>query len=113
MLLPTKSARKAVRLGCAKSITSLSYIYASLMSAWIRDAVSAKELKSGPPAWTNTFRKNMTAVALQLRDLKETARLARWEGNVRGYWPYEEYVKLVDIQQEMVTLLSQVRLVAL
>jgi Aromatic acid exporter family member 2 len=55
----------------------------------------------------------MTAVALQLNDLKETARLARWEGNVRGHWPYEEYNKLVDVQQEMVTLLSQVRSVAL
>jgi len=106
MMLPPKSARKAVRLGCAKTITSLSHMYASVMSAWITDTFS-KELKPGPPAWTNSFRKNVTAIALQLRDLKETARLARWEGNVRGHWPYEEYNKLVDVQQEMVTVLSQ------
>ena len=113
MMLPPKSARKAVRLGCAKTVTSLSHMYALIMSAWIRDAVPSKELKSGLPPWVNSFRKNLTAVALQLNDLKETARLARWEGSVRGHWPYEEYNKLVDVQQEMVTVFSQVSLIAL
>jgi hypothetical protein len=113
MILPPKSARKAVRLGCAKTVTSLSHMYALIMSTWIRDAVPSKELKSGLPPWANSFRKNLTAVALQLNDLKETARLARWEGSVRGHWPYEEYNKLVDVQQEMVTVFSQVRSIAL
>jgi len=39
--------------------------------------------------------------------LKDTARLARWEGNVRGHWPYAEYDRLVDVQQEMISVLAQ------
>jgi hypothetical protein len=113
MLLPAKSARKAVRLGCAKTITSLSHIYATVMSAWITDKFSKELKKPGPPAWVSAFRKDVIAVALQLRDLKETARLARWEGNVRGRWPYEEYNKLIDVQQDMVSVFSQVRSVIL
>jgi len=108
MLLPAKSARKAVRLGCAKTITSLSHIYTSLMAAWITDTPTSKELKSGPSAWASSFRNELFVVALQLKDLKDTAELARWEGNVRGHWPYREYSRLIDVQQEMIASLAQV-----
>jgi hypothetical protein len=108
MLFPATSARKAVRLGCAKTLTSLSQIYASLMAAWISDAPTSKELKSGPSAWASSFRNELSVVALQLKGLKETADSARWEGNVRGHWPHEEYSKLIDVQQEMVASLAQV-----
>jgi Aromatic acid exporter family member 2 len=107
-MLPPKSARKAVRRGCAKTLTSLSHTYASLMSAWITDSPASKELKTGLSARASSFRKDLAAVALQLQNLKETARGARWEGNVRGHWPYEEYNKLVDVQEEMVSVLAQV-----
>jgi len=107
-MLPPKSARKAVRRGCAKTLTSLSYTYASLMSAWITDSPSSKELKTGLSARASSFRNDLAAVALQLQNLKETARGARWEGNVRGHWPYEEYNRLVDVQEEMVAVLAQV-----
>lgn len=107
MLFPTKSARKAVRLGCAKTLTSLSHIYASLMAAWITDTPTSKELKAGPSAWANSFRNELSVVALQLRDLKGTAESARWEGNVRGHWPYGEYSRLIDVQQEMIASLAQ------
>ena len=108
MLLPPKSARKAVRLGCAKTLNSLSHIYASLMSAWITNTPTSKELKSGQSPWASSFRSNLAAVALQLRSLKDTARLARWEGSVRGHWPYAEYERLVDVQLEMISVLAQV-----
>ena len=108
MMLPPKSARKAVRRGSAKTLTSLSHTYASLMSAWITDSPSSKELKTGLSAQASSFRNDLAAVALQLQNLKETARWARWEGNVRGHWPYEEYNRLVDVQEEMVAVLAQV-----
>jgi hypothetical protein len=108
MILPPQSARKAVRRGSAKTLTSLSNIYASLMSAWITDIPSSKELKSGLSVRASSFRKDLAAVALQLESLRETARWARWEGNVRGRWPYEEYNRVVDVQLEMVAVLAQV-----
>jgi Aromatic acid exporter family member 2 len=108
MLFPATSARKAVRLRCAKTLTSLSHIYASLMAAWITDIPTSKELKSGPSAWASSFRNELLVLALQLNDLKGTAQSARWEGNVRGHWPYREYSRLIDVQQEMIASLSQV-----
>lgn len=108
MLFPAKSARKAVRLGCAKTLISLSHIYASHMSAWITDIPSSKELKTGLSAPASSFRNNLSTIALQLRDLKEKASWSRWEGNVRGHWPHEEYNRLADAQQEMVSVLAQV-----
>jgi hypothetical protein len=107
MIFPAISARKAVRLGCAKTLASLSSIYTSLMAAWITDIPTSKELKSGPSAWASSFRNELSTVAIQLRDLKETAVSARWEGNVRGHWPYEEYNRLIDVQQEMIAVLAQ------
>jgi hypothetical protein len=108
MLFPAISARKAVRLGCAKTLTSLSNIYASLMAAWITDIPTSKELKSGSSAWASSFRKELSTVSLQLQDLMVTAGSARWEGNVRGHWPYAEYSRLIDTQQEMIAVLAQV-----
>ena len=107
MLLPPKSARKAVRIGCAKTLNSLSHIYASLMSAWITNTPTSKELKSGQSQRASSFRSNLGAVALQVRNLQDTAKLARWEGNVRGHWPYAEYDRLVDVQQEVISVLAQ------
>jgi hypothetical protein len=78
------------------------------MAAWITDTPTSKELKSGSSAWASSFRNELFVVALQLKDLKETAELARWEGNVRGHWPYGEYSRLIDVQQEMIASLAQV-----
>ena len=108
MLLPPKSARKAVRLGCAKTLNSMSHMYALLMSAWITNTPTFKELQSGQSPRASSFRNNLAAVALQLRNLKDLAGLARWEGNVRGHWPYAEYDRLVDAQLEMTSVIAQV-----
>jgi len=78
------------------------------MSTWITDAPSSKELKSSLSARTSSLRVQLSTVVLQLRDLKDIARWARWEGNLRGHWPYEEYDRLIDIQQEMVAVFAQV-----
>ncbi|KAI9512000.1 hypothetical protein F5148DRAFT_157072 [Russula earlei] len=107
MIFPAKSARRAVRLGCAKTLTSLSYIYASFMSAWITDTTASKELKSGLSARTSLLRDKLSKVVLQLVDLNVKAGWAKWEGNVRGHWPYDEYSKIIEIQQEMVAVFSQ------
>jgi hypothetical protein len=108
MLLPPKSARKAVRLGCAKTLNSMSHMYASLMSAWITNTPTSKELQSGQSPRASSFRNDLAAVALQLRNLKDMAGLARWEGNVRGLWPYAEYDRLVEAQLEMTSVIAQV-----
>jgi hypothetical protein len=68
----------------------------------------SKELKSGLSPKATSFRSDLSVVTLQLRNLKETASYARWEGNMRGHWPYEEYNKLIDIQQEMISVFAQV-----
>lgn len=80
------------------------------MSAWITNTPSSKELRRPfPPIWADSFRNNLSEVAIQLRDLKEMARWARWEGNVRGHWPYEEYNRLIEVQQDMVSVFAHVR----
>lgn len=80
------------------------------MSAWITNTPSAKELRrAGAPVWINSFRDNLFEIAIQLRDLKEMAGLARWEGNVRGHWPYEEYNRLIDVQLQMTSVFAHVR----
>jgi hypothetical protein len=82
------------------------------MAAWITDIPTSKELKSGSSAWASSFRKELSTVSLQLQNLKVTAGSARWEGNVRGLWPYAEYNRLIDAQQEMTAVLAQVSLVS-
>jgi len=34
--------------------------------------------------------------------------LASWEGGIRGHWPLDEYVKLTEVQEEMIAVLAQV-----
>jgi len=33
--------------------------------------------------------------------------LASWEGGIRGHWPLDEYVKLTEVQEEMIAVLAQ------
>lgn len=35
--------------------------------------------------------------------------MARWEGNVRGVWPMEEYMKLANVELEIMSSLALVR----
>ena len=59
------------------------------------------------PKWIKEFRANLVAVADDIRALRETTEIAKWEGSIRGKWPKEMYVKLLDVQSEMAGSLAQ------
>ncbi|KAI0055431.1 hypothetical protein BV25DRAFT_1833168 [Artomyces pyxidatus] len=109
MILPAKSGRKTIRLHTARTITGLSTVYSSLMSAWISDD-DGVDGEKGPSeaslAWVDSFRNKMLAVALQIQTVKEDAILAKWEGSIRGHWPYEDYNRMLCLQEEMIAVLS-------
>ncbi|KAK0186249.1 hypothetical protein F5146DRAFT_1065188 [Armillaria mellea] len=112
MMLPPTSGRKAVRLRNASSITSLSNLYGHLISAWIsevdsdeeKDERKAEQVKA---KWMKEFRDKVIAASVEMRTIRELTELATWEGSLRGKWPREEYVQLVEVQIEMVSSLSQ------
>jgi hypothetical protein len=106
MMLPPKSGRKAVRLRAAASIDELGHAYTMLMSAWIVEDDSRKDAST---TWVKPFRRRLVAVTAQVQASKQQMMLASWEGNVRGRWPKDEYVKLMEVQEEMIAVLSQVR----
>jgi hypothetical protein len=104
MMLPPKSGRKAVRLRAAATIDELGHAYTMLMSAWIVEDDSRNGAN-----WVKPFRRRLVAVTIQIQAGKQQMMLASWEGNVRGRWPKDEYIKLVEVQEQMVAVLSQVR----
>ena len=98
MMFPPQSGRTAVRRRNASNITAISYLYSSLISAWISD----KERPDSKGAeWIAGFRDRLVAVATQLQAVKAQTEIARWEGGIRGAWPYEEYVKMEEIETRM------------
>jgi len=136
MMIPPTSARKAVRIKNATVIGELSSLYALLMSAWIMDEEdntqdnnSKVKSKSRPvsvngdvekglstddpsPAqasskWGNEFRSRFIPLATQLQALRAQTTVAKWEGNLRGVWPFEEYNALLDKEYEMLSSLAQ------
>ena len=109
MLLPPKSGRKAVRLRTAASIDELGHAYTMLMSAWIVEDVPKKDVPYLSMNWVKPFRRRLVAVTAQVQADKQQMMLASWEGSIRGRWPKHEYVKLLEVQEEMIAVLSQVR----
>ncbi|KAK0199602.1 hypothetical protein DFS33DRAFT_1267811 [Desarmillaria ectypa] len=112
MMLPPTSGRKAVRLRNASSITSLSKLYGHLISAWISevDLDEEKDERKGEQIkakWMKEFRDKVMGASVEMRTIRELTELATWEGSLRGKWPREEYVQLVEVQIEMVSSLSQ------
>jgi len=110
MMFPPKSGRKAVRLRAAASIDELGHAYTMLMSAWIVDD-SRKDVPYSSTKWVKPFRQRLVAVTSPLHASKQQMMLASWEGNIRGRWPKDEYFKLTEVQEEMIAVLSQVRVV--
>lgn len=109
MMFPPTSGRKAVRLRNAAIITEISSLYAYLLSTWITDAeeiVSEKQLVL--PKWTSQFRARLVVLAAQVQGLRTQTAVAKWEGNMRGVWPIDEYNKLVNTESEMLAGLAQV-----
>ena len=110
MFIPPKSARKAVRVRNAAVINGLSNTYLSLMSSWVGD----KRLTLGrgkideESESIDHVRGQLLAIATQLLPLKTLTESARWESNVLGKWPYEDYKIMLEIEQDMLAILVQV-----
>lgn len=127
MFTPT-SGRKAVRQRNASVITELSSLYASLMSNWISQqsdnvATSAhagveekgNDLEGDSsvkvpisPVWVTGFRERLIGLAAQIQALRLQTAVAKWEGNIRGVWPIEEYMNLVNTESDMLAAIAQV-----
>lgn len=113
MIFPPTSGRKAVRMRNASTVAELSYIYSHLMSAWINDEEPADDQKEKGDSltsaeWIPEFRHKLIAVAQQLQALRTQTTVAKWEGSIRGAWPFEEYLNLLNIQSDMVGNLALV-----
>ena len=109
MMFPPKSGRKAVRLRAAATIDELGHAYTMLMSAWIVEEDSRKDVPFSSTNWVKPFRRRLIAVTAQVQAGKQQMMLASWEGSIRGRWPKGEYIKLMEVQEEMIAVLSQVR----
>lgn len=137
MFFPPTSGRKAVRLQNAAVIDELSGIYSTLMSVWIEEKETEKgsddmqdeqpeanvpdgeagvENRSVHPSvassaragWAFPLRKRLLAIVEQLNSIKIQTAMARFEGNIRGAWPAEEYGKLLEQEGDMLAALGQV-----
>jgi hypothetical protein len=60
--------------------------------------------------WLVEFRKRLFSTAEALGAARSLAAIAKWEGSIRGHWPVEGYMSLLDVESEMITALAQVRL---
>lgn len=112
MMLPPKSGRKAVRLRNSATITSLSFLYRDIVAAWISSEETSLTEKHISPAhsveWIPGFRDRLLAVAAQLQAVKVQTMIAKWEGSIRGAWPGDEYMKMANVQTEMISSLALV-----
>ncbi|KZT25917.1 hypothetical protein NEOLEDRAFT_1132953 [Neolentinus lepideus HHB14362 ss-1] len=105
MMLPPKSGRKAVRLRNATTIKRIGNLYSLLISRWIENTPSLDDATS--ESWSAFFRADIVSIAEQLQTLKGMTAIAKWEGGIRGRWPFEEYDRLVDVQIQMLGNLGQ------
>ena len=134
IIIPPTSGRKAVRLRNAAIINDLSSLYSVLMTAWIskegEDQEQIAEKNIAPESvtednekkasitdkiprrerkWVQSFREKILPLAQQMQGLKRQTLTAKWEGNLRGAWPIEEYITLVEKEFDMLAALTQVR----
>jgi hypothetical protein len=107
MMLPPTSGRKAVRFRNASSVVALSKIYGFLISTWISSSSRHKVAANAPADWINDFRNQLITQAQEINTIRGLTNLAKWEGSIRGAWPSEEYMRLVEVQSEMVSSLAQ------
>ncbi|THH31626.1 hypothetical protein EUX98_g2549 [Antrodiella citrinella] len=111
MMLPPKSGRKAVRLRNANTIMMISNLYQEITSAWIKIPSSSASLEKNEPDLSFAeqipfLRDRLLGVATQLQALAGQTMIAKFEGNFRGKWPMDEYLKLVETQVEMLIALG-------
>ncbi|KAL5519292.1 hypothetical protein ACEPAH_975 [Sanghuangporus vaninii] len=131
-ILPPVSGRKAVRLQNAVMVDELSSLYSCLMSIWITEdkeesrvdsegelekpvagektGTEKKDLPSPAavkPEWAAPVKKRMLRLMEQLQTMQMQTAMARFEGNIRGAWPSEEYEKLLEKESDMLAALGQ------
>lgn len=95
MLLPPQSARKALRLGSASTITDISQLYGLLISSWLTVEEETEDEKANgkedPSAentsvlhpyekWQPAFRAKLMSVATRLAAQKMQMNTIKWEG---------------------------------
>jgi len=107
MILPPKSGRRAVRLRNASSVMGLSRMYSFLISTWISTDPHRKTDPDAPADWITDFRNKLIALAQEIDGIKNFTHLTKWEGSARGAWPSEEYLRLAEVQTEMIGALVQ------
>jgi len=49
----------------------------------------------------------MIALSQQIQTVGVQTRMARWEGSIRGVWPFKEYMGLVEYESNMLAALQQ------
>lgn len=99
MMLPPKSGRKAVRLRNATNITNISHLYSDLVAAWISEQRPAQDFVA-------SYRDKLIGIAAQIQMVKGSTAIAKWEGSIRGSWPHDDYMRLANVQSEMVVSLA-------
>ncbi|KAG8864596.1 hypothetical protein FRB96_005100 [Tulasnella sp. 330] len=133
MLLPPQSCRRDVRLSTAATLEDISGLYAGLLSRWLGDIERPEsrvavertdsitmmlDYKAAEPIgqnkslasferWAPVFRSRLIKVSARLRALQSQTEGAKWEGNLRGDWPFDKYARLVLVQSRMVMNLVQ------
>ncbi|KAG7095005.1 hypothetical protein E1B28_005799 [Marasmius oreades] len=118
MMLPPKSGRKAVRRRNASLVGAISNLYAFLIATWISDNTLAEQdtgdgdgnnYEHDRPSvfWIKEFRERLFSLAEEVNAIRGFTALAKWEGNIRGRWPAEDYHALIEIQADMISPLAQ------
>ena len=108
MMIPPKSGRKAVRLRNASIISGLSYLYSHLTSLWLSSGEpfdSLHKLEDAQRRWPSELRQMVVTFSQQLQSLRVQTVMSKWEGNIRGHWPFEEYNRLLDLQVDILSSL--------
>lgn len=128
MMIPPSSGRKSVRLRNAALISEMSLLYSQLMSVWISEVKSAKGGNNGnengvteeetdvktinskevTPLWVTDIRRKVLTLAEQVQGVRAQTATAKFEGNIRGAWPADEYTRLLDCTTDMLASFFQV-----
>lgn len=89
---------------------SLSSLYTDITAAWISASSPPSSQKAGSmKEWNPLVREKIINIAAQLQALRAQTAVAQWEGNIRGVWPMEEYVKLANAEGDIMASLALVR----
>lgn len=53
------------------------------------------------------FRKKAMSASMEMTTIDELTDLAKWEGRVRGRWARHDYLRLIELQVDMISSLVQ------